>query len=210
MRTLIIPLFFCLNLSGQNLPQKKSEKSLIEAGTFINFNKFKTEQSPGIYAGYWYRYPVDETHTRLELGTSFGYSNSFYQFNYGKDGILYPIRSEEFIWNIGAKMIKEYSLKNNSIEWVSELSLHSLFFNAGDIPRDEGPKTNSENKNSIHIDTNTSSFSSLKIGQGIRFWQNKIGIGMQVSYLPYRLWYRHTAPEGFNSFSVEASLLFKF
>lgn len=198
-----------LNLSAQNTANKKSEKSLIEVGSFLNFNKFKTSHSTGFYGGYWYRFPVDETQTRLELGTNFGYSKSFYEFNYGKDGILYPIRSEEFMWNFGARMIKEYPLKNNTIEWVSELSLHNLIFDDGDIPKEE-PERTSENENTIYINTNTASFSSLKIGQGIRLWKNNVGIGVQASYLPYRLWYKHTAPEGFNSFSVEASLLFKF
>ena len=121
-------MFLCLNLnlSAQNVQLKKSEKSLIEVGSFLNFNKFKVNQSAGFYGGYWYRFPVDETRTRLELGANFGYSKSFYEFDYGKDGILYPIRSEEFMWNFGARMIKEYPLKNNTIEWVSELSLHNL------------------------------------------------------------------------------------
>lgn len=202
-------MFLCLNLSAQNVELKNSEKSLIEVGTFLNFNKFKTNQSVGFYGGYWYRFPVDETQTRLEFGTNVGYSKSFYQFNYGKDGFLYPIRSEEFIWNFGARMIKEYPLKNNKIEWVSELSLHTLFFNDGDIPKDESQKP-SENDNTIYVDIPTAGFSSLKVGQGLRFWKNNVGIGVQASYLPYRLWYKQTAPEGFNSFSVETSLLFKF
>lgn len=211
MRTVIIFTVLCLNLSlsAQNTGLKKSEKSLIEVGSFLNFNKFKNHPSPGFYGGYWYRYLVDETRTRLEFGTNFGYSKSFYEFNYGKDGVLYPIRSEEFMWNFGARMIKEYSVKNNKIEWVTELSLHNLIFDDGDIPKEE-PERTSENENTIYINTNTASFSSPKIGQGIRFWKNKAGIGVQASYLPYRLWYKQTAPEDFNSFSLEASLLFKF
>ena len=202
-------MFLCLNLSAQNMKNSNSEKSLIEMGSFINFNKFKTKQIVGVYGGYWYRYPIDETKTRLELGTNFGYSKSFYEFNYGKDGVLYPIRSEEFIWNFGARLIKGYSLKNNTIEWVSELNFHALFFDEGDIPKDESQKEQRDD-NTIYVDTHSANFSSLKIGQGIRFWRNNVGIGVGVSYLPYRLWYKHTVPEGFNSFSVETSLVFKF
>lgn len=210
MRTFIIGLFLCLDLSAQSLEKVKSERSLIEVGSFLNFSKFKTKQNAGFYAGYWYRFPVDETKTHLELGTNLGYSKSFYEFNYKKEGLLYPIRSEEFVWNLGARMVKEYHVENIKIEWVSELGLHTLIFNDGDIPKDEPEKNDSQNSYTTNIDTNTATFSSLKIGQGIRFWKNNIGIGVQASYLPYRFWNREITPEGFNSFSVETSLLFKF
>lgn len=209
MRTFTIGLFLCLDLSAQSLEKVKSERSLIEVGSFLNFSKFKTKQNAGFYAGYWYRFPVDETKTRLELGTNLGYSKSFYEFNYKKEGLLYPIRSEEFVWNLGARMVKEYHVENIKIEWVSELGLHTLIFNDGDIPKDEPEKNDSQNSYT-NIDTNTATFSSLKIGQGIRFWKNNIGIGVQASYLPYRFWNREITPEGFNSFSIETSLLFKF
>lgn len=209
MRTFVIFLLFCLNLSAQNVNAEKTEKSLIEFGSFLNFNKYKTKQKAGAYAGYWYRFPADESKTHLELGTNFGYSKSLYEFNYGKNGLLYPIRSEEFIWNLGARMVKGYELRNNKIEWVSEFSLQTLFFNDGDIPKDDSQEK-SDKDNTIYIDTHSVSFSSLKIGQGIRFWKNNVGIGVQASYLPYRLWYKQTAPEGFNALSAEASLIFKF
>lgn len=209
MRAFVIILLFCLNLSAQNVNAEKCERSLIEFGSFLNFNKFKTKQNVGVYAGYWYRFPADESRTHLELGTNFGYSKSLYEFNYGKNGLLYPIRSEEFVLNLGARMVKGYELRNNKIEWTSEFSLQTLFFNDGDIPKDE-PQEKSDKENTIYIDTHSASFSTLKIGQGIRFWKNNVGIGVQASYLPYRLWYKQTAPEGFNTLSAEASLIFKF
>lgn len=209
MRTFAIPLLFCLNLSAQNVNTERGERSTIEVGSFLNFNKFKTRQNAGVYAGYWYRFPTEESKTHLELGTKFGFSKSLYEFNYGKNGLLYPIRSEEFIWNLGARMVKGYELRNTRIEWVSEFSLQTLIFNDGDIPKDK-PQEKSDNDNTIYIDTHSANLSSLKIGQGIRFWKNNVGIGVQASYLPYRLWYKQTAPEGFNSFSVETSLIFKF
>jgi hypothetical protein len=209
MRTFAILLFLCVNLSAQNVNAEKSKRSLIEVGSFLNFNKFKTKQNPGVYAGYWYRFPADESKTHLELGTNFGYSKSLYEFNYGKNGLLYPIRSEEFIWNLGARMVKRYELRSNKIEWISEFSLQTLIFNDGDIPKDE-PQEKSDKDNTINIDTHSASFSTLKIGQGIRFWKNNVGIGVQASYLPYRLWYKQTAPEGFNGLSVETSLIFNF
>lgn len=209
MRTFIIFLLFCLKLSAQNVNVEKTERSLIEFGSFLNFNKFKTKQIAGVYAGYWYRFPADESKTHLELGTNFGYSKSLYEFNYGKNGLLYPIRSEEFIWNLGARMVKGYELRSAKIEWISEFSLQTLFFNDGDIPKDDSQEK-SDKDNTIYIDTHSASFSSLKIGQGIRFWKNNVGIGVQASYLPYRLWYKQTAPEGSNALSAEASLIFKF
>jgi len=210
MRTFITLLFLCVNLSAQNGNAEKSERSLIEVGSFLNFNKFKTKNNAGISAGYWYRFPADETKTHLELGSSLGYSTSFYEFNYGKNGLLYPVRTEEFIWNVGAKMVKEYHFKNLTIEWVSELSMHNLIFNDEKIPKDEPRNTDSSDENILYTDLGGETFSSLKIGQEIRFWKNNVGIGVQASYVPYRLWYKQTAPEGFNSFSVETSLIFKF
>lgn len=210
MKTFVIFLFMCLNISAQIVSTENSEKSIIEVGSFLNFNKFKTKQIAGVYAGYWYRFPADETKTQLELGSNFGYSKSSYEFNYGKDGLLYPIRSEEFIWNLGARMVKAYHFKNIKIEWVSELSIQNLIFNEGDIPTDGPQNTDDGGDKTLYADIGGATFSSLKIGQGIRFWKNSVGIGIQASYLPYRLWYRQTAPEGFNSFSIETSLLFKF
>lgn len=209
MKTIVIILFlFCTGLSAQNLESKTSEHSLIETGVFMSFSDLKVKDHMGFYGGYWYRYAADETNTHLELGTNFGYSKSFYDFNYGKNGELFPIRSEEFIWNFGARMVKEFELKNNKIEWVTELSMHNLFFDQGGIPKDEPNKTADDQ--TIYIDTHTASLSSLKIGQGLRFWKDNIGFGVQASYIPYRLWYRETIPKGVNSFSLEMSFNIKF
>lgn len=100
MRAFVIFLLFCLNLSAQNVNTEKCEGSLIEFGSFLNFNKFKTKQNAGVYAGYWYRFPADESKTHLELGTNFGYSKSLYEFNYGKTDyfILFVQKNLFGIW----------------------------------------------------------------------------------------------------------------
>lgn len=202
-------MLFCISLSAQDTETgKKWKSSLVETGSYITFSDYKMRQNAGFFAGYWYRYPFDGTETHLEIGGSFGYSKSLYNFEYGKKGQFYPIHSEEFIVNLGVRMVKEYSWKNYKIEWVSELSLHNLFFNDKGIPNDE-PVRDGDDK-TIYIDTHTESVASLKIGQGIRFWKNNIGIGVQASYMPYRLWYKETVPVRFNSVSIEAGVNFKF
>ncbi|MCU7617975.1 hypothetical protein NZ698_12265 [Chryseobacterium sp. PBS4-4] len=211
MKTIIIILFlYCVGFSAQNLESKNPKHSLIETGVFMSFSNLKVKDHIGFYGGYWYRYTADETDTHLELGTNFGYSKSLYDFNYGKNGELFPIRSKEFIWSFGARMVKEFDLKNNKIEWITELSMKNLFFDEGDIPQDEPRKTMDQDDQTIYIDTHTASLSSLKIGQGVRFWKNNIGFGVQASYIPYRLWYRETIPKGVNSFSFEMSFNIKF
>lgn len=209
MKSGIVLLLFCVGLSAQDTKKgKNSESSLVEAGCYFNFNHYKKQQNPGFFAGYWYIYPTDETGTHLEIGGTFGYSKSLYDFNYGKDGQFYPVRSEEFILNLGTRLVKEYSWKSYKIEWVNELSFHNLFFSDKEIPEDEPVRE--EDNNTIYIDIHSTSVASLRIGEGIRFWKNNIGLGIQASYMPYRLWYKQTVPERFNSFSVELSLNYKF
>ncbi|AZA80452.1 hypothetical protein C1637_23035 [Chryseobacterium lactis] len=185
----------------------EDKRSLIEAGSFFNFSPMKAKQIPGFYVGYWYRYPIDESKTHLEIGGNFNYSTSLYSFNYGKNGTLYPMQSKETIVNLGIRMVKEYPVKNNKIEWVSELSFHTLFLNGKDIPDSEPVKNDNDG---ISFNVDAESVSSLKFGQGIRFWKNNLGIGIQFSYMPYRLWYKTVVPKGFNTFSIETGLNFKF
>lgn len=209
MKTIVFCLVCCINITAQTGEINDHRKrSLIEAGCYLNFSAEKVKQSPGFYIGYWYRYPVDETKTHLEIGGNFNISNSLYDFDYGKKGLFYRVHSQEFIVNLGARLVKSYPLRNNRIEWVSELSFHNLFFDGKGIPSDE-PEQN-DNQNTIHIDTKLESVASLKIGQGIRFWRKNIGLGIQASYMPYQLWYRNTVPKDFNSFSVETGIYFKF
>lgn len=209
MKAFILCLLLgCTQIMAQVERTHESRKKwLIEAGSYLNFSPAKTKKSPGVYIGYWYRYPIDENRTHAEIGGNFGYSSSLYDFNYGKRRMFYPVYSREYMVNLGARLVKEYYSGNNKIEWVTELSFHNLFFDGKGIP-DEPDRE--EDENTININVDTESVAALKLGQGIRFWRKNIGFGVQASYMPYRLWYKNTVPEGFNSFSVEAGIYFKF
>lgn len=208
-KIIILCVLMVVNLQAQIFMEttKEEKRSMIEAGTFLSFSSYKETQTPGVYVGYWYRYPIDENKAHLEFGLDLYHSGSVYNFEYGKKGEFYPIRSKESLFNVGIRMVKEYPTRNNSIEWVSELSLHNLFFKNKDIPND---KRENLDENTINLDTNVQGVASLRIGQGIRFWKNNFGVGIQASYMPYRLWEKHAVPSGFNSFSLETSINFKF
>lgn len=209
MKTLIFFVLCCIKVAAQTSEiHDRMERSLVEAGTYLNFSGEKIRQNPGLYVGYWYRYPVDAGNTHLEIGGNFSYSSSIYDFDYGKKGLFYRVNTQEFIVNFGTRLVKGYSFRNHRIEWVSELSFHNLFFDGRGIPSDQPVENN--NKSTWTVDTHLESVASLKLGQGIRFWRKNAGIGIQASYMPYRLWYRNTVPKGFNSFSVEAGVNFKF
>lgn len=209
MKLLALCVLMVVNLHAQLLTEstKKERRSMVEAGGFLSFSSYKESQMPGVYVGYWYRFPIEENKAHLEFGLNFYHSTSRYDFEYGKNGEFYHVRSKEFLLNIGLRMVKEYPVQNNSLEWVSELSMHNLFFNGNGIP---GDKPEKDNGNTIYVDTNTMSTASLRIGQGIRFWKNNFGFGIQGSYMPFRLLQKNAVPSGFNSFSIETSIHFKF
>lgn len=208
MKYLIFILIISSNIEGQNFnSESKAKKSYIETGSFISFNSYKTVQNPGVYIGYWYKFPIDETNTYLELGGDFNYSKSKYDFIYGKHDQFYNIQSEEFFVDMGARMVKNLNLGKYEIAWLSELSFHNLFFDGKDVP--DEIKTD-ENGNTINVNIDVVIVSSLKFGQGIQFWKNNFGIGISASYFPYNLWYKKTVPKNFYSISVETGFLYRF
>ncbi|MBK1897767.1 hypothetical protein [Chryseobacterium paridis] len=209
MKVLALCALMVVNLHAQVLTEstKKERRSMVEAGSFLSFSSYKESQMPGVYVGYWHRFPIDENKAHLEFGLNFYHSTSIYDFDYGKNGELYHVRSKEFLLNIGLRMVKEYPVRSNSLEWVSELSMHNLFFSGNGIP---GDKPEKDNGNTIYVDTNTRSIASIRMGQGIRFWKNNFGLGIQGSYMPFRLLQKNAVPSGFNSFSIETSIYFKF
>lgn len=209
MKTTVFYVLMAMNFQAQVPTEsaKGGKRSMIEAGSFMSFSSYKDKQIPGAYVGYWYRYPIDENKAHLEFGLNFYHSGSIYNFEYDKKGVFYNIHSKEFLLNIGIRMVKEYPVKDNTLEWVSELSMHNLFFNAKGIP-DERPENTHDN--TIYINTNTESVASLRVGQGIRFWKNNFGIGIQASYMPFRLFDKKAIPPAFNSFSMETSINLKF
>ncbi|ASK30413.1 hypothetical protein CEY12_09965 [Chryseobacterium sp. T16E-39] len=208
MRTITFCVLAAMNFQAQ-IPveaTKKDKRSMIEAGSFMSFSSYKERQTPGLYFGYWYRYPIDENKTHLEFGANFYHSTSTYDFRYRKKGEYYDVSTKEFLLNIGIRMVKEYPVRNHTIEWVSELSMHNLFFSGKGIPNE---RRESNDENTIYINTNTESIASVRVGQGLRFWKNNFGVGIQASYMPFRLLEKNAVPSGFNSFSIEAGVNFK-
>lgn len=187
--------------------QKVNKKWIIEIGGFKSFAKQKQNSQPGVLLGIWRSSQVEEN-VRLELGGNFRLSSSTYNFKYKKLGETFDIETNEYVLNLGARMIKEFNIKNQKIEWVSELSFNNLFFGGKDIPHNQRNKTN-ENQLVLHINFDSENLSTLQLGQGLRIWKKNIGFGVKANITPYRLWYKTTISNQFNVFSPEATISIK-
>ena len=176
---------------------------IFESG-IISDNSAKIRRpNPAFAFGFWYRYPA-ETDTRLELGGNFKSGAGLYNFDYGKNGNYYKIESKGYILNLGGRLVKELSIRNQKIEWISELTFNTLFVDGTGIPDD--PIREPENENTIQITIDSESISTLQFGQGLRIWKGNIGFGIKAGITPYRLWYKTTVPNQFNVFSAEATI----
>lgn len=189
---------------AQNL--EKDQKLLFELGISSDFSPNSQSRNPAFNFGVWYRYPMED-YSRLELGGQLKSSNNFYKFDYGKQGSIYPVDSKLIIINLGGRMVKEFKIKNQKIDWISELTLNLLFFDGTGIPDDPVRKPENENAKTIIIDAE--GFSTLQFSQGLRIWKKNLGFGLKTSFAPYRLWYKKTVPTPFNIFSVEANIAIK-
>lgn len=199
-------LFFLLVFSFFNAQEMK-KKWIIEVGGFQSFAKQKQSNQPGILLGIWRSSPFEEN-VRLELGGNFRLSSSNYNFKYKKLGETFDIETKEYVLNLGGRMIKEFKIKNQKIEWVSELSFNNIFFGGKDIPDNQQNETN-ENQVVLHTNFDSENLSTIQFGQGIRIWRKNIGFGIKTNFTPYRLWYKTTVPNQFNVFSAEATISIK-
>ncbi len=199
-------LFFLLVFSFFNAQEMK-KKWIIEVGGFQSFSKQKQSNQPGILLGVWRSSPIEEN-VRLELGGNFRISSSNYNFKYKKLGETFDIETKEYVLNLGGRMIKEFKIKNQKIEWVSELSFNNIFFGGKDIPDNQQNETN-ENQVVLHTNFDSENLSTLQFGQGLRIWKGNIGFGIKASITPYKLWYKTTVPNQFNVFSTEATISIK-
>lgn len=179
---------------------------LLEIAISTDFSSKITQQNPAIGFGIWYRHPIDHD-ARLELGGNFRTGTAMYHFIYGKNGNFYEVNSKGYILNLGGRMVKEFTIKNQKVEWVSELTFNNLFFDGTGIPDD--PIRETENENTVHIVIDAETISSIQFGQGIRIWKGNIGFGLKASFTPYRLLYKTTVPNQFNVFTIEAGLSVK-
>ena len=186
--------------------QEKREKWMVEFGTSMSFSNTITKTQPGVLVGFWYRYPIEDN-ARLELGANYRFGSGNPQFKYGKLDGIYNVETKEYVLNLGGRMVKEFRIGNQKIEWISELTFNSLFFDGKDIPDTPKPETD---ENTINIDFDVESISTLQFGQGLRIWKKNLGFGFKANYIPYQLWYKKTVPNDFNVFSTEASLFYKF
>ena len=178
-------------------------KLLLEVGLSTDFTKNIETQNPAFGFGIWYRHP-SEHDVRLELGGNFKTGTTIYKFEYGKNGSFYDVNSKGFILNLGGRMIHDFTIKNQKLEWISELTFNNFFFDGTGIPDD--PVREPINDNTIVIIVDAETISSLQFGQGLRFWSGNLGFGIKASFTPYRLWYKTTIPYQINVFSAEATL----
>ena len=108
-------LFLFLGLfCAQAQLTEKDQKLLFEVGISADFSSKIATRNPTIGIGAWYRYPL-EADTRLELGGQFKNSAAIYKFDYGKNGIFYPVESKVTIVNLGGRMVKEFKIKNQKL-----------------------------------------------------------------------------------------------
>ena len=181
-------------------------KLLLEIGLSTDFSKNIETQNPAFGFGIWYRHP-SEKNVRLELGGNFKTGNTIYNFTYDKDGNFYDVHSKGYILNLGGRMVHDFTIKNQKLEWISELTFNNFFFDGTGIPDDPIREPINNNTTVIVVDAET--ISSLQFGQGLRLWKGNIGFGIKAGFTPYRLWYKSTVPKQFNVFSAEATVSIK-
>ncbi len=195
-----------ISLQAQTKNDLRDRKFVVEAAVGYDQSNQILKNNGAASLGFWYRFPIEDA-ARLELGGAFKTSSSMYQFEYGKNEVVYTIESKVYFFNMGGRLIKPFSIQNQELEWISELTFSTLFFDGKDIPDDEPIEP--ENPNTIQIAADVESFSTLQFGQGLRIWKGKVGFGIKVSYAPYGLWYKNKLPNQFNVLSAEASVLLK-
>ena len=203
---LLMIILGMISLKAQTKKDFRDPKFVIEAAVGYNQSRQILKNSGAVSLGFWYRYPMEDA-ARLELGGAIKTSPSVYQFEYGKDGVVYKIESKVYFLNLGGRLVKPFSILNQEVEWISELTFSTLFFDGKDIPNDE-PRE-SENSGTIQIAPDVESFSTMQFGQGLRIWRGRVGLGLKAAYAPYHLWYKNKVPNQFNVFSAEASVLLK-
>jgi hypothetical protein len=194
-------------MNAQPPTEYKKYKLIFELGVISDNSSRISTPNPAFAFGVWCQY-LTENDARLELGGNLKSGSTIYNFDYGKNGNYYQIESKGYIFNLGGRLIKEFSIKNQKIEWLSELTLNTLFVDGTGIPDD--PIREPENDNSTQIIIDAESISTLQFGQGLRIWKRNIGFGIKASITPYRLWYKTTIPNQFNVFSAEATISIKF
>ena len=205
MKTILLLLALLgVHAKAQNV--EKDQKLMMELGINADFSPKIPTPNPAFGFGMWYRYPI-QNDARLELGGNIKTGSVMYQFDYGKNGTIYQVNSKVFVFNLGGRLVKEFRIKNQNIEWISELTVSNLFFDGTGIPDD--PIREPENPNTTVIVIDAESVSTLQFGQGLRIWKKNIGFGIKTSFAPYRLWYKTTVPSQFNVFSAEASIAIK-
>ncbi|MNK21018.1 hypothetical protein D3C87_392690 [compost metagenome] len=193
-------------MNAQPPTQRKDSKLIFELGIISDNSSKISTPNPAFAFGVWYQYPT-ENDARLELGGNLKSGATIYNFDYGKNGSYYRIESKGYIFNLGGRLVKEFSIKNQKIEWISELTFNTLFVDGTGIPDD--PIREPENDNSTQIIIDAESISTLQFGQGLRIWKGNIGLGIKASITPYGLWYKTTVPNQFNVFSAEATISIK-
>ena len=187
-------LFFLLSIitvNAQNRNDSINRRLLLEFTAATDFSSAITKQNGTFGFGIWYRYPM-ENDAILELGGNFQTGSTLYHFNYGKDGSVYQVGSKGYILNLGGRFVKNVTLKNKKVEWISELTFNTLFFDGTGIPDD--PNREPTDPRTTHIVIDAEGISTLQFGQGLRVWHQNVGFGLKTNFAPYKLWYKSTVP----------------
>ncbi|MEC5157141.1 hypothetical protein [Chryseobacterium sp. MP_3.2] len=184
---------------------KSVNKIVLELSVSSDFSAQIPKQNGAIGFGMWYRYPIEEG-ARLEFGGNVKTGNTLYNFDFGKDGNIYAVTSKPVIVNLGGRLIREFSLGAQKVEWMSELTFSTLV-DGKDIPDSSAREQETPGSAEIVIDEET--ISTLQLGQGFRIWRGNLGFGIKANFGSFSLWYRDRVPNQFNVFSAEALVSLK-
>ena len=88
-----------ISLQGQTKNDLRDRKFVLEAAVGYDQSNQILKNNGAASFGFWYRFPIEDA-ARLELGGAFKTSSSMYQFEYGKNEVVYTIESKVFfsIW----------------------------------------------------------------------------------------------------------------
>ena len=139
----------------------KDQNLIFELGIISDFSSKIEHQNPAFSFGIWYQYPLDDD-ARLELGGNIKSGSARYNFDYGKNGTIYQVNSKVVLLDLGGRLVKEFKIRNQKIEWISELMVSNLFFDGAGIPDD--PIREPINPNTKVIVNDAEAISTLQFG----------------------------------------------
>jgi hypothetical protein len=188
------------------------KRFLAEAGVRVPLGRLTEKMGPSPEFGLWYRTRI-EHNDMLDLGISLYAPQGVKQFDYTEADSLYRSKAQGLSGMAGLRFCKSYHVPgryNNSIEWVSSFGWG--FFTYHDTPGETRPKSRPDrkprNEYEINIETHTKSFSTIAVGQGIRYNIANFGLQAHYNYSPYGLFSGHV-PKDFGSHSISIGICYR-